>query len=229
MTQASAEMRWFGTDDPPAALDATFRHPTLAKEEARRDLYLRSPPASDAIGIKCREGKVEAKAMTAAAQDVALQRGLVGRLEAWVKWSVDLTAVEGAQDLEAAFRCSGPVATVTKVRRLRKFERPPGGSLGPGEAHMLRAVSPDARLARGCIVELTRLGGDSEVCDPHRWTFAFEAYGLDLADASAILTDTANLVLIEVASGIEALRLAATPMSYPTWLAGWPAGSEVAN
>jgi hypothetical protein len=229
MKEASAEMRWFGTGEPPEALDAAFGHPTLANEERRRDLYLRLPPASDTVGIKFRRGKVEVKAMTAAARDVALLGGLVGRLEVWVKWSLDLTAVEGSLGLEAAFRNSGPVAAVTKVRRMRKFERPRGRPTAPTGAHVLRAVNPEARVARGCNVELTRLGGDSEVCDPHRWTFGFEAYGLDLADASVILTETAALVLSEAAPAIEALRLAAAPMSYPAWLAAWPAGSDAVN
>jgi hypothetical protein len=78
MRQASADMRWFGTGEPPEAPEVAFNHPTLANEERRRDLYLRLPPASDTVGIKFRRGKVEVKAMTAEPRDVAL----LGRLRA---------------------------------------------------------------------------------------------------------------------------------------------------
>ena len=52
---------------------------------------------------------------------------------------------------------------------------------------------------------------------------------MDLADTSAILTETAGLVLSEAAPAIEALRFATAPMSYPAWLAAWPAGSDAVN
>jgi hypothetical protein len=223
MILRSAEMRWFGAGEPPLALDAAFGQPTPASEERRTDLYLRLPPGSDAVGIKTREGKLEMKAMTGPAREVSLPGSLVGRLEAWVKWSLDLTPAEGALAFEEAFRKSGPVAVVTKVRRLRKFERPGNEGNAPAEVAVLRAVSPEANPARGCNAELTRLGGDAEGCDPRRWTLGFEAYGSDIADASVILIEAARLVLADAAPAIEALRAAAAPMSYPSWLATWAA------
>lgn len=83
----TVEVRWFGRGTVPPAVDAWFGALGPAVEpEVRTDRYLR--PASDALGLKLREGQIEAKRREA----VLGQRVAGAEMEAWTKWSFPLAA-----------------------------------------------------------------------------------------------------------------------------------------
>lgn len=79
----TVEIRWFQPGPTPAAARAWFD--ALGPEvlaESRVDAYL--TPESDALGVKLREGAVEAKRRTDRLGSLAVG---AGEVEAWTKWS----------------------------------------------------------------------------------------------------------------------------------------------
>ena len=107
----TTEARWFVRGAPPTDVAAWFDALGPAVEaESRTDRYL--APASDALGVKLREGRIEAKRLDGPAGP--LDAGRAGApLETWTKWSfvLDADAAPGA----------GWVA-VEKTRRQREHE-----------------------------------------------------------------------------------------------------------
>lgn len=90
----TAEVRWFMSGPiPPAARDWFDGLGLEAEAETRTDHYLE--PASDALGVKVREGRVEAKRRTGTLG----QLGASTEVEAWAKWSFETpTALEDADE-----------------------------------------------------------------------------------------------------------------------------------
>jgi hypothetical protein len=107
----TTEARWFVRGATPTDVAAWFDALGPAVEaESRTDRYL--APASDALGVKLREGRIEAKRLDGPAGP--LDAGRAGApLETWTKWSfvLDADAAPGA----------GWVA-VEKTRRQREHE-----------------------------------------------------------------------------------------------------------
>ena len=96
----SAEVRWFGRGEIPDEVEAWFGG--LAPDgpepdtETRTDRYL--APSSDALGVKLREGLVEAKRRESTLGTLAVG-GARAEAEVWVKWSFELAEdVEGLGD-----------------------------------------------------------------------------------------------------------------------------------
>ncbi|MGB3544970.1 hypothetical protein [Rubrivirga sp.] len=102
----TAEVRWFMPGAIPPAVRDWFdalgpgSSPGQAPEaETRTDLYL--APTSDALGVKLRDGRVEAKRRTGTLGLLDLEGGPV-EVEAWAKWSFETpTALESRQASEA--------------------------------------------------------------------------------------------------------------------------------
>ena len=88
----TVEARWFFRGPLPAAARAWFDGlgPGVGRE-SRTDRYL--APASDALGVKLREGAVEAKRRTGRAGPLA-----GAEAEAWTKWSFPLAGAESSGD-----------------------------------------------------------------------------------------------------------------------------------
>ncbi len=93
----SAEVRWFGRGEIPDEVEAWFgKFGPEPDTEARTDRYL--TPTSDALGVKLREGQVEAKRRERALGPLAVGDARA-QAEMWVKWSFELAeAVEGLGD-----------------------------------------------------------------------------------------------------------------------------------
>ena len=105
------EVRWFFPGPLPAAAAAWFDGlGEPVEEEARTDRYL-VPTEGDALGVKVREGRIEAKQRTARAEASAWGRA-TARPETWRKWSFELAADEG-EALDDAW------TEVAKARRQR--------------------------------------------------------------------------------------------------------------
>ncbi len=139
----TVEARWFRPGEIPGEVDAWFDALGPAVQtEARTDRYL--DPASDALGVKLRQGSVEAKRRTAVLG--AISAGTIrARVEAWAKWSFPL-AVPG----------DAPVAGWAEVAKRRRQRYASGCALElsrltiRGEAWWsvcLEAAGPDAASA----------------------------------------------------------------------------------
>ena len=85
----TAEVRWFHAGRAPAAVAAWFDALGPPVEAASRtDRYLR--PTDDALGVKLREGRVEAKRRDGTAGPLAAGRA-EATVETWTKWSFALS------------------------------------------------------------------------------------------------------------------------------------------
>lgn len=153
----TVEVRWFRRGPLPEAVRAWFdRLGAEVEAEARADRYL--APQSDALGVKVREGLIEAKR-----RDDRLDTIRAGRaeatVEAWTKWSFPL-ADEGAS----------PEAGWVEVRkrrwqRGRRFQRG-ACALEVGEVEAggetwwsvcLEAVGPTTEARLGALTEAADL------------------------------------------------------------------------
>ena len=203
----SAELRWFlPGDDAREALLGWFRGPdgALVKEESpRTDSYLLLP-ASDAVGVKQRQGRLEVKTRVAGPVPYAAH-GAVGRLDQWVKWSFD-PAEAIADALARALDRAGPWRAVEKRRFLLKLAADEGAPA---------PVAASARPTRGCNVELTVLSATPGAA---RWlTLGFEAFGPPAGVAALLDEAVAHFF---GARGAPPVALEGRDsLSYPAWLA----------
>ena len=105
----TAEVRWFGRGEVPAEVEAWFiGFGPEPSTETRTDRYL--SPTSDALGVKLREGQVEAKRRDATLGPLAVGK-VRATVEAWTKWSFGLA--EATEDLGDEW------VAVAKARRQR--------------------------------------------------------------------------------------------------------------
>ncbi len=82
------EVRWFWPGPIAGEVEAWFgRLGPAVEPESRTDRYL--APTSDALGVKLREGNVEAKRREGTVGGLAAG-GAEAEIEAWAKWSFDL-------------------------------------------------------------------------------------------------------------------------------------------
>ncbi len=89
----TAEARWFQPGEIPAAARAWFDGLAApAGPETRTDAYL--VPASPALGVKLREGQIEAKRRTGTLAPLVVGRA-EAPVEAWAKWSFPLAHAAG--------------------------------------------------------------------------------------------------------------------------------------
>ena len=202
---ATAEVRWFGRGDAPAAVRMWFdAGPWLPRAEpSRRDHYLKT--GSDGIGIKLRGGKLECKRRLESRGPVELAAEIVGRLELWRKWSMTLDAA--ASQVADVMRPARFWLTTEKRRRLRKFAIDVSGAV-------LEVQPPEAQSegpAAGCDLELTELAVGRE----RWWTLGFEAFG-EGSDLAETLLKTAQAAF----AGSEGIALAPeASFGYAAWLA----------
>ena len=109
----TVEVRWFLAGPCPEAVIEWFHAgERVGEPERRADEY--ALLARDDLGIKRRGADVlDIKVRTAQLDSVSLPDGLVGRVEAWTKWSVPLGA-SGALPMESV--------VVSKTRWSRRYE-----------------------------------------------------------------------------------------------------------
>ena len=154
----TAEARWFQRGEVPADVRAWFDALGPAVEpESRTDRYL--APASAALGVKLREGQLEAKRRTGTGAPLAVGRSEAS-VEGWAKWSFELAAApEPAAELAAAD--AGWVA-VRKTRWQRHREAcalelarvEVGGE--PWWSVCLEATGPDGDARRDALAQAAR-------------------------------------------------------------------------
>jgi hypothetical protein len=217
----SAELRWFSplvertaeflawfrqTDALPLVgeREAAPSVPYVKKERLRTDHYL-CLPCSDATGVKQRQGKFEIKSLVAGPRPWAAH-GLTGRVDQWVKWSLDGKDEDFRKTLAGKLNDSGEWAAVGKTRYLQKY------SCASGE---VKLVSPEDRPQSGCNVELTLIDVDTS---GSQWvTLGFEAFGAP-GDTFKLLHNTLDDFFSRC--GPPPVPLSGhDSLSYPTWLA----------
>jgi hypothetical protein len=202
----SAEMRWFFVGPAPEAVLDWFDASEERVEKSRTDSYLIFF-GSLGVGVKLREvpGKdhfnFEIKAPRSAPRTVEPHPGILGRADAWVKWSVELNV-----DVLQTMRKGSRWIDVEKKRWLLKYEIKP--DTAPKE------VLKEARPDEGCNVELTEL----RVAEGRWWTIGFEAFGPPERVDRHLLASVGTFF-----SGsrekISCPLLEANSLSYPNWFA----------
>ena len=199
----SAEVRWFFEGAIPDEIEQWFcRGDLLYKAAPREDHYL-ALPASLALNIKLREGRLEIKPLANTLGVRNFTVDVAGHVQLWEKWSGGDAAVKEFERL----RTSNPGLwiTVTKERRLRKFSLN-GDSIKEVDAGKVF-------LSQGCNVELTKVTVDGL----WYWSFAFEAFG-DPSHVAEYLPRVAERVLSDNRHPHYPFSVN-NSHSYPEWLA----------
>jgi len=207
----TVEVRWFYEGRVPPDVLAWFQESGRGPEEpsCRVDYYLRFPDR-DCLGIKLREGRLEIKRRCHDFGVVRLHESVVGRVEHWRKWSLEL-AQNGWRPAGRAAPSSAWVA-VRKERRLRTY-RLAGEGADIDLAPEVVAVDAESCSDQGGDWELTAVNAG----DRTWWSVCFEAFG----DEST-LRETLVLVVRHVLSGgVPRAFDAAHSYGYARWLGTW--------
>lgn len=200
MMLATEEIRWFFAGTIPESAAAWFEAQvcTAPPQPPRTDYYLRLAEG-DSLGIKLREGRIEAKQREGTSRLVQLDERAAGQAESWRKWSFELAEMgESAAD-------AAQWAGVWKARRWCLFRVGENGRITPAPL--------DAILEQGCACELTevRLIDTAELW----WSLGFEAFGGTAVDRRGQLLHTAGYFL---GQGNGPLLPIEQSYSYPKWL-----------
>ena len=198
MIMHSAEVRWFFLGSIPEPTKTWFGTSEEQEEPTRTDSYVVFPGCSG-TSVKVREGKFEIKALRSGPKCIEAVRGIFGKIESWVKWSVelsqsDLTEESGKEGFDRL--------DIAKTRWLRKYNV--DGSIS---AEVSRASRPE----QGCNVELTEL----MVRSASWWTIGFEAFGPAVRVNENLSSTVSTFFSKRLPPPCELLE--ANSMSYPAW------------
>lgn len=194
----TVEVRWFFPGKIPGDVRGWFvglAKTAVAFHPPRTDYYLHLP-GNDALGVKWREGRLEAKQRYADWGGVNFTPQASGVAAHWRKYSFALgddTAVSNVSD-------SPDWIAVRKVRALL------GWRLEGGKA----AAAAPADLNAVCQMEL----GQVTAVGAAWWTLGFEAAGRESAFAQFLLPVVQRALS---SAGAPALPVAAS-FAYPRWL-----------
>ncbi len=194
------EVRWFFPGTTPKLVTAWFEAQVCAASAQlpRTDFYLRLDE-NDSLGIKLRQGRIEAKQREGTGEPVQLGERSVGQLESWRKWSFELA--ETAESVTDTVQWIG----VWKARRWCMFTVGGNGRIIP--------APPAAILEQGCACELTdvRLADSSE----RWWSLGFEAFGGTAVERRERLLRVAKQFLRHKNAPLLSIEQS---YSYPKWL-----------
>jgi hypothetical protein len=195
----TAEVRWFHEGRAPARVEAWFRGSGRkpAAQPTRVDHYLRLVDGNH-LGIKLREGRLEAKQRLERSAAMRFRPRVCGVAETWRKWGVPLNG--GPHQVSG-----GPGPSWIEVEKERSLCR-----YRLLEDRRIVATSTDWYPDQGCDLELTavRLRGRDW------WTLALEAFG-----PAVSVHENLRLVAEAVFGAGEPPTLdAADSYGYPRWL-----------
>lgn len=193
----TVEVRWFFRGTIPAAVRDWFIDDSVppVEQPPRTDYYLRLPQ-NDALGVKWREGQIEAKRRDRHFGAAHFGAQAVGEVELWRKWSFPLAVETALENVRASDAWVG----VRKARWLRGYR---------WDGEKTTAVSPDDP-ASICHLELTQL----TVQTASWWTIGFESYGEEVAYRTQLLPVTQKIM--ETDPPLTLSRTAS--FAYPRWL-----------
>ncbi len=203
------EIRWFFPGPIPQAVLAWFRDGApIAPAAKRTDIYL-PLPASLALSIKLRNGRLEIKTRSGVSQPVSYPNGASGETAIWKK---EASRGELVSDIEQ--RLADPSALpVVKQRYIRKFILREGSPV---------EIAANEAPRQGCFFELTQLSLD----DASSWTIALEAFG---APAPLPQNLSATAAHVFTPSPCPVPLTAKASASYPEWLPLQRQGGGVAT
>ncbi len=195
----TTEVRWFFKGTVPAAVKAWFLQlETVSPLERRTDHYLRQP-VNDALSVKWREGRIEVKRRASDRKSVTFGAGVSGSVARWHKWSFSLC---DATDVLNLLQSADEWVAVEKARWQLAFTF--------DESANVRSVAPWTMLPQGCEAELTTV----QACEQTWWTFAFEAFGKEEAQRTALHHGVRHVLQSEV----PIILTAEASASYPMWM-----------
>jgi hypothetical protein len=197
----TVEVRWFYPGQTPSPLLAWF-HQVEGEAEAqpcRVDHYLRLK-ATEALGIKLREGRIEIKQRQRRLGLVRFHERVAGQVEAWRKWSFALTGA-GAGLAGSLVPASAWIA-VEKERTLLLFRVAGGGRIV--------SLPPASYEAYGCGLELTRIRAKGAAW----WSLGLEAFGQEATLQESLVTVARHLLASEAGPHLDS----AASCGYPRWL-----------
>ena len=204
----SVEVRWFiSAADPPDALgdwiaaDWSADSKRSPNEETRTDSYLVTADAG--VGAKRRDQRqLEVKYSREAGQTRDFGRH-EGRIERWMKWSVDnLEAAALPRDVVSKVQEARVRIDVRKTRWLRRLAIDAGAPI--------RELPPDQWVDRAVGVELTRIVAREQ----QWWSIGFEAFPDDETVGRAFAP-----TVTRVLDPLRAIKLTlSSSMGYPEWL-----------
>jgi hypothetical protein len=203
-------VRWFGEGSIPGIVRTWFDQcqGEIIGHQIRTDTYL-GHLASDVLGIKIREGRLEIKHRTHHFGPIQLHRRVHGLAEQWRKWGLIL---EPDQFNSSFTKFSYPHwIRVKKDRQLRRYQLTLNGLLSQSAPVSGAADEVATNQVRGCDVELTSI----QVENQKWWSLAFEAFGqVDSAYEDLLF------VIGRLTESNEPPRFtAANSFGYPYWLA----------
>lgn len=207
MLLKTTEFRWFWRTDDQQRATAWFtaldgHSPT--EEPSRQDRYLLLPGCRT-TGVKLREGRFELKALLAERDECSMAGWPTGRLQTWVKWSLDRAVLA---ENERKLLDAGRWRQVGKTRLLRRYL--------PDQEDRLRPVAGDEE-GQTCQAELTRISLPGQGSN---WmTLGFEMNCDDQPDQA--IAHVKAVVQHVCGDGWEDLgeRTNLLAASYPGWLA----------
>ena len=198
----SKEVRWF-FPEPPHALKQWFeqKKTSLEGDQGRFDYYLDMRPHEN-ISCKIREGRTEIKLQLGHDLMVNFPNGHSGKVNQWVKWSLELKEKIARPDLLYAVN-ENSFISVQKKRVLVNYEVLPDGTV--------REAGVNVFPGEGCQVELTEILHN----DKKWYSFGFEAFGTE-----SMLDQHFEFVTGKLLNEINLPVLnEAISMSYPAFLA----------
>jgi hypothetical protein len=191
------EIRWFFAGEIPPSVMVWFDKHVCSEsaQPARIDYYLRLNE-NDSLGIKQRQGRIEAKQREREGGVVHLSSRAAGRLESWRKWSFDMAQTEASETYWIG---------VEKSRRWCLFTVEENGRV--------TLASTTTTLEQGCACELTEIHLTDSL--EQWWSLGFEAFGGTAVDRREKLLVVARQILKQ--DGVPLLT-AEQSYGYPKWL-----------
>ena len=205
----TVEVRWFGRDQRPDAVDSWFRQWGSGAEEYRADYYLLGLDRT--AGMKVRGGNPTAMEMKVRVGEPGMMQWsdrVAGQVERWRKWSFgvapgdhELARIVGSEHGGEGDSGWIEVAKRRKVARFAVADDAQGNRV---------TLATDGLGATRCALELTAL----TVGNARWWTVGYEAFGV-AAELEGVLS---RVVAHTVGSGVAPTLALEGSFAYPTWL-----------
>jgi hypothetical protein len=195
----TVEARWFFPGEIPPAVTTWFMSaaPSSVSEPIRTDYYL-NLLNQDSVGIKVRGGWLEVKQRQSSIGRFQLQESVIGQLESWRKWGINLGGLSG----KPAIEIRNMWIPVIKERQMVCYTLSEG--IWQARGGKLRIED------QGCEIELSKINAFNRTW----WSFAFEASGTSNQGKRLIIEASERFLAL----GDPPLMPLTHSYSYPTWL-----------
>ncbi|GMQ79567.1 MAG: hypothetical protein BMS9Abin02_2169 [Anaerolineae bacterium] len=195
----TVEVRWFFPGEIPPAVTTWFisAAPSSISEPIRTDYYL-NLLNQEAMGIKVREGWLEVKQRPSSIGRFQFQEKVIGQLESWRKWGINLGALSGvpANEIEKMW------IPVVKERQIYSYKL--SGGIWQGRGGKLGIED------QGCEIELSKINAFNRTW----WSFAFEASGTSNQNKRLLIEASKRFLALSDPPSMPLTH----SYGYPTWI-----------